>query len=153
MLQSESIFLKEVHMLDWWTETKRIKFYKKWTLDLRLCSCLCLVTQLCPNLCHPMDCSPPDFSVHGDSPGKNTGADCHGLLQGIFTTQGLNQGLLHCRWILYHLSHQGIPDLRLKSFNWLEMTGLTDVHGKSLMSFIPRKFSGNLQNHMTSINS
>ena len=27
------------------------------------------------------------------------------LLQGIFPTQGLNLGLPHCRWILYHLSH------------------------------------------------
>ena len=32
---------------------------------------------------------------------------CHALLQGIFPTQGSNQGLLHCRQILYHLSHQG----------------------------------------------
>ena len=31
---------------------------------------------------------------------------CHSLLQEIFLTQGLNPGLLHCRWILYHLSHQ-----------------------------------------------
>ena len=31
------------------------------------------------------------------------------LLQGIFPTQGLNTGLLHCRQILYHLSHQGSP--------------------------------------------
>ena len=30
---------------------------------------------------------------------------CHALLQGIFPTQGLNPGLLHCRQILYHLSH------------------------------------------------
>jgi len=29
------------------------------------------------------------------------------LLQGIFPTQGSNSGLLHCRWILYQLSHQG----------------------------------------------
>ena len=29
------------------------------------------------------------------------------LLQGIFLTQGLNPGLLHCRQILYRLSHQG----------------------------------------------
>ena len=27
----------------------------------------------------PMDCSPPGSSVHGDSPGKNTGVGCHGL--------------------------------------------------------------------------
>ena len=29
-----------------------------------------------------MDCSPPGSSVHGDSPGKTTGGDCHALLQG-----------------------------------------------------------------------
>ena len=32
-----------------------------------------LVAQLCPTLCDPMDCSLPGPSVHGDSPGKNTG--------------------------------------------------------------------------------
>ena len=41
----------------------------------------------------------------GDSPGKNTGVGGHALLQGIFLTQGSNLGLLHCRQILYHLSH------------------------------------------------
>ena len=49
---------------------------------------LCLVTQSCLTLCEPMDCSLPGSSVHGDSPGKNTGMGCHVLLQGIFPTQG-----------------------------------------------------------------
>ena len=31
------------------------------------------------------------------------------LLQGIFLTQGLNPGLLHCRQFLFLLSHQGSP--------------------------------------------
>ena len=44
-------------------------------------------------------------SVHGYSPGKNTGVRCHALLQGIFPTKGSNPGLLHCRWFLCHLSH------------------------------------------------
>ena len=55
-----------------------------------------------------MDCSPPGFSVHGDSPGTNTGVGCHSLLQGIFPNQGSNPGLPHCRQILHHLSHQDI---------------------------------------------
>ena len=38
--------------------------------------------------------------------GQNTGMGSCFLLQGIFPTQGLNPGLLHCRWILYQLSHQ-----------------------------------------------
>ena len=50
--------------------------------------------------------SPLGSSVHGDSPGKNTGVGCHALLQGIFPTQGSNTDLPHCRWILYHLSPQ-----------------------------------------------
>ena len=49
---------------------------------------------LSPTFCDPMDCSPPDSSVHGDSPGKNTGVGCHALLQGIFLTQGSNPSLL-----------------------------------------------------------
>ena len=40
---------------------------------------------------------------------KNTGVGSLSLLQGIFPTQESNQGLLHCRLILYHLSHQGSP--------------------------------------------
>ena len=32
---------------------------------------------------------------------------CHSLHQGILPTQGSNLGLLHCKQILYHLSHQG----------------------------------------------
>ena len=43
------------------------------------------------------------------SPGKKTGVGCCSLLQGIFPTRGSNSGLLHCRQILYHLSHQGSP--------------------------------------------
>ena len=38
---------------------------------------------------------------------QNTGVDSLSLLQGIFSSQGLNPGLPHCRWTLYQLSHQG----------------------------------------------
>ena len=71
--------------------------------------CVCFVAQSCPTLCDPKDCSLPDSSVHGDSPGKNSGVGCHALLQGIFPTQGSNPGPPHCRWIPYHLNHQGSP--------------------------------------------
>ena len=56
-----------------------------------------------------MNCSLPRSSVHEDSPGKKTGMGCYSLLQWIFPTQGSNPGLPHCRWILYHLSHQRGP--------------------------------------------
>ena len=68
-----------------------------------------LVTQLYPTLCDPMDYSPPCFSVHRilqarilewlpfPFPGDV-------LTQG--SDQGSNPGLLHCRQILHHPSHQ-----------------------------------------------
>ena len=50
--------------------------------------------QSCLTLRDPMDCSPPGSSVHGDSPGKNTGVGWYALLQGILLTKGLNLHLL-----------------------------------------------------------
>ena len=50
-------------------------------------------------------------SVHGDSPGKNTGLGCHAFLQGTFPTQGSNPGLPHCRQILYQPSLNGSPSI------------------------------------------
>ena len=41
-----------------------------------------------------------------NSSGQNTEVGRFSLLQGIFPTQGLNAGLLHCRWTLYQLSHK-----------------------------------------------
>ena len=54
-----------------------------------------VITQLCPTLCNPMDCSLPISSIHGDSP-----VCCHALLREIFPTQGSNLGLPHCRQTL-----------------------------------------------------
>ena len=69
------------------------------------------------SLCDPMDCSP------WNSPGQNTGMGSLSLLQQIFPTQESNQGLLHCRQILYQLSHKGslfiiIPPLRGQKRVW-----------------------------------
>ena len=82
-----------------------------------------LVTQLFLTLCDSLDCSLQATLWH--SPGKNTGVGRYSLLQGIFLIQGSNPGLLHCRQILYHLSHQGSPpflfdrrDLGEKWFGW-----------------------------------
>ena len=72
-------------------------------------SCVCLVAQSRPALCDPINCNPPGSSIHVDSSEKNTGVGCHALFPGIFSTQGSNQGLLHCRQILYQLNYQGSP--------------------------------------------
>ena len=114
-----------LHMLFPLTEILLSPIFKKY-LNLKNTSLevKALVAQLCPTLRHPMDCSPPGFSVRGNLQAKNTGVDCRSLLQGIFPTQGLNPSLLHCRQILYHLSHGGKllfgkglpnPQLRLKA--------------------------------------
>ena len=70
-------------------------------------------TWLSWTFCGPMDCNPPRSSVHGDSPGKNTGVGCHTLLQGIFPTQGSNPHLLcllHCQVCSLPLTPPGKPD-------------------------------------------
>ena len=57
-----------------------------------------------PTLCNPWTVA-RQASLSMEFPGKNTGVGCHFLLQGVFPTQGLNLGLLHCRQTLHHLSH------------------------------------------------
>ena len=54
-----------------------------------------------------MDCSLSGSSVHGILQARMREWVYQFLLQGIFWTHGLNSDLLHCRQILYHLSHQG----------------------------------------------
>ena len=65
---------------------------------------LCSVAQSCPTLCDPMDGNLPGFSVHGVLQAR--------VLEWVAmpASGGSNPGLLHCRWILYRLSHQGGPD-------------------------------------------
>ena len=74
-----------------------------------VCTVLSLVTQSRWTLCYPANYSPPGSSVRGILQGRTLGVGCHARLQGIFPIQGSNPGLLHCRWIPYHLSHQGSP--------------------------------------------
>ena len=73
--------------------------------------------QLCPTLYDPVNCSPPGSSIHGKSPGKNTGVGCHALLQGIFPTQGSNLHLLCLlRWQAGSLALDlGTPTLQADS--------------------------------------
>ena len=101
-------------------------------------TCVCLVAQSCLTLCDPMDSSTPDSSVHGDSPGKNTGVGYHALLQGIFLTQGWNPGLPDCTWILYCLSHLGIS--KSKEFKYDETLKLCCkiICGSLELSSIPK---------------
>ena len=66
-----------------------------------------LVAQSRPALCDLMDCNPP---------GKNTVVGSQLLLHGLFPTKRLSMGLLHCKQIFYHLSHQG---RQVENGSWL----------------------------------
>ena len=100
-------------------------------------------------LCDPVDCSLPGSFVHGDSAG-NAGVGCHAPLQGIFSTQRSNPHLLcllHCRRILYLLSHQGSPTLCTFYHNWkessrshtLDIVGIVQVWLPNLTTWVLRR--------------
>ena len=55
-------------------------------------------------------------------PRQDTWVVCHSLLQRIFLAQGLNPSLLHCRQILYCLSHQGSPHMTFSSVQFSSVT-------------------------------
>ena len=67
------------------------------------------VAQLCPFFVTPLT---------WNSPGQNTGVGIRSLLQ-IFPTQGSSPGLLHCRRILYQLSHDGSPNGKVEASQFL----------------------------------
>ena len=62
-----------------------------------------LIVKSCLTFCDPMNCTPPDDFCLWNSPGRNTGGGLPFPSAKDLTTLGL----LHCRQILYHLSHQG----------------------------------------------
>ena len=92
---------------------------------------LCLVTQSYLTLCHRIACSLPNFSVPGDSPGKNTGVGCYFLLQGVFLTQKWNWGLPHCRWILYQLNYKRTNFIKKKNLARYSIERILDLENIS----------------------
>ena len=72
---------------------------------------------------------------------------CHAFLQGIFPIQGLNSGLLHCRWILYHLSHMGSPRILKwvayhfsRGYFWpSNQTGVSCITGRFFINWATRE--------------
>ena len=81
--------------------------HHSWLIERESASCSAVSTSLRPKA---------RLLCPWNSPGKNTGVGCHALLQGIFLSQGWKPRLLHCRQILYHLSHQGSLSSFFRSF-------------------------------------
>ena len=82
--------------------------------------------QSCPTLCDPMDCR---LLCPWDSPGKSTGVGCHFLFQGIFSTQGLNPGLL----CLLHWQAGSLP-----------LAATWEAHTKYVINWVTRKITWGL---------
>ena len=90
-----------------WLKTDNFRNGEGACLDM--CVCVCLVIQLCPTLCNTMDSSLPGSSVCAVLQARILEWVAILFSGVIFSTQGSNLGLPHCRWILYHLSHKGKP--------------------------------------------
>ena len=118
-------------------------FYR-WNENTKVQKVKVLVAQSCSTLCDPTDCSPPGSSVHGILQARTLEWGSHFLLQGVFPTQGLNLGLLHCKQILYLLSYQEAlnvlftPPLIEKAFRDLN-SAAGDL--QALLSYVKINFS------------
>ena len=99
-----------------------------------VCACIFFCSVLSDSL-RPYEVQPTRLLCPWNSPDKSTRQGSHFLLQRIFLTQGLNRGLLHCREILHHLSHQESP-----------------LHGAYSVSHVSHKDSCNLHLEPTLIN-
>ena len=71
-----------------------------------------------------------DYTVHGILQARIPGLS---LLQGLFPTHPLNPGLLHCKWILYQLSHQGSPRIPECSLSLLQQIFPTKELNRGLL--------------------
>ncbi|XP_061292259.1 uncharacterized protein LOC133259147 [Bos javanicus] len=113
----ETVLNQDSHCMDWGCLFQEQKhFGSGWGGEVK-------VAQSCLTLCVPMD-----YTVHGILQARIVGS--LSLLQWIFPTQELNQGLLYCRWILYQLSYEG-SEAPYKS----SLRGLTHHPGE-----VPSKF-------------
>ena len=99
-----SVMTQRVRWREGWEGSSRRREYR--------CVCVYGGQQLSlVQLCILTDCKPARLLYPWNFPGKNTGVGCHFLLQVLSLTQGSNLCLLHCRQIIYHLSHKGSSNI------------------------------------------
>ena len=84
-------------------------FSPDYELRLSVCVCVCVCESCSPVLCNPMDCSPPGSPIHEILQARTLEWVAMPFSRDL-TSSGMEASLLHCRQILYHLSHQGSPN-------------------------------------------
>ena len=72
-------------------------------------------------LCDPMDCSPPDSSVHGDSSDKNNGVGCHFLLKGNLPDPGIEHSSLLSTALSGREAWEAPPGKPLNQLTWAQI--------------------------------
>ena len=83
-------------------ELKPLSYFgRKCACKFRMALCCYVSHSALSDSLRPHGLQPARLLCPWNSPGKNPGMSGHSLLQGIFPSQGLNPGLLHCRQILY----------------------------------------------------
>ena len=95
---------------------------------------LCLATQSCPTLFNPTD--PPGSSVHGHSPGKNTGVGCHALLQGGLPNPGTEPGLPALRADSLRTEPPGKPRESLRGGKIILITTKSKKHDRMFLNHL-----------------
>ena len=80
---------------------KSLREQRKCFPRLRDFVCVCVSFSVTSNSLEPHELRLTRPLCPWNSPSKNPGVSCYSLFQGMFPTQGLNPGLLHCRRILY----------------------------------------------------
>ena len=95
----------------WKVQSAKRRMHQRYTwLKMKM-----LVTQSCLILCDPMDYSLPGSSIYGILQARILEWVAISFSRGVFPTQELNPGHLHCRWILYQLSYEGSPHVVIKN--------------------------------------
>ena len=90
----------------------------------------CSVTSVVSSILWTHGLWPTRLLYPWDFPGRNSGVDCHVLLQGIFLSQGLNAFFLHCRQILYGWVTRETPisSVALGNFRFFKLSSLWFLH-------------------------
>ena len=96
-------FQSQLHWLLRWEERLEVELILNGQWFNQPCQCnytlMCVSHSVMSNSLQPHGLWPTRLLCLWGYPGKNTGVDCHSLLQRTFPIQGLNPGLLHCRQI------------------------------------------------------